>query len=100
MDLAKIMHANYDDRGLRFTIRRVVCDGDVVVAEYESVGRLRNGSVYSNRFLTLFVMSAGKIHEVREYHDSPHATAIWGDIFEQAVSDESAENPTAGEGAI
>lgn len=98
MDLAHIMHANYDDRGIRFTIRRVVCDGDVVVAEYEGVGRLRNGSVYSNRFLTLFVMSGGKIHEVREYHDSAHANAIWKEIFEQAISDGSTENPTAGAG--
>ncbi len=84
--LAEIIHASYDENGLRFTIKRIVADGDVVVAEYEGLGTLKNGSVYNNHFLSLFVMREGKIREVREYHETAHASAIWGPIFADAAA--------------
>lgn len=84
--LADIMHASYDENGLQFTIKRIVTQGDLVAAEYEGKGALKNGAVYNNHFFTLFVITAGKIREVREYHETAHANAIWGPVFAEAMA--------------
>ncbi len=63
--------------GLRMSAQLLVAEGDTVIVEATSHGELSNGRVYDQRYLTLFRITDGLIHEVREYNDTLHAHRIW-----------------------
>lgn len=56
--------------GLRSEIRRVYCDGDVVIIELTNRGKLANGRDYENEYCFVYEVEAGKIRRVREYVDT------------------------------
>lgn len=63
--------------GLRMTVKNVVAEGDKVVVETESHGRLKNGRVYNNEYVFVMTLRDGEISAVREYNDTHHAFATF-----------------------
>jgi uncharacterized protein len=63
--------------GLSMTVKHAIAEGDLVALEVESHGQLTNGRVYHNQYHTLMRISAGQIHQVREYSDTQHAYSVW-----------------------
>lgn len=59
------------------TPHRFVAEGDAVAVEATSYAELENGRVYENVTHLAFVLRHGLVHEVREYADTEHATAVF-----------------------
>jgi ketosteroid isomerase-like protein len=63
----------------KISIRRLIADGDWVVAEATAFGRLLNGKQYINEYVFVMQVVGDKIRYVREYLDSDYAHAISAD---------------------
>ncbi|MGV9311873.1 nuclear transport factor 2 family protein [Streptomyces sp. NPDC003691] len=57
-------------------IVRLVAEGDIVCAEAVSLGRLRHGAVYRNRYSHVYEIDRGLIRRIREYTDTDYAGKI------------------------
>jgi ketosteroid isomerase-like protein len=62
--------------GWKFTVRGMTAEGDRVAVEAECLGEHVSGKTYRQRYHFLFVVSGGKIHEMREYFDTMHANEV------------------------
>jgi hypothetical protein len=51
----------------------ITAEGDRVAIEGETRTELEDGRVYNNKYHFLLIFEAGRIREVREYHDTQHA---------------------------
>ena len=63
--------------GLRMTVKGMTAEGDRVAVEAESLGELKNGRVYRQKYHILMVVRDGRIATVREYLDSGHVYDVW-----------------------
>jgi ketosteroid isomerase-like protein len=61
---------------LHLNMRGLYADGDTVVMELSSRGRLSNGQPYENAGVTVWEIRDGKIAHVREYADTQKALAL------------------------
>lgn len=64
--------------GLEIIIGDMTAEEDRVAVEAESKATLINGRLYHNRYHFLFRIRAGRIHEVKEYLDTLHASSALG----------------------
>jgi uncharacterized protein len=62
--------------GLKFDIKSVIGDGDLVAVECEGNARTFEGTPYRNHYCFLHVLRDGKITEVREYFCGVHANEV------------------------
>jgi ketosteroid isomerase-like protein len=65
------------ENGLRMKVNGMTAEGDRVAVEAESVGPLKNGRVYRQKYHVLMVIRGGKIATVREYLDTQHVHDVW-----------------------
>ncbi len=63
--------------GLRMKVSGVTAEGDRVAVEAESVGPLKNGRTYRQKYHILMVVREGRIAAVREYLDTQHVHDVW-----------------------
>ena len=69
--------ALFEPGSLGFDLRFVSDAGDRVVVEYVGNGRgAATGKSYHNAYCTIFEVRDGKIHAVREYLDTAHASDV------------------------
>jgi ketosteroid isomerase-like protein len=54
----------------------MIASGEKVVVESESYGKLKEGTIYNNKYHSLFLVQDGKVKEVREYMDSAHVIEV------------------------
>jgi ketosteroid isomerase-like protein len=59
--------------GNRMDIKNVLGEGDRVVVEHEVFATTKKGKDYHNKYCLSFLLSGGKIAEIREYVDSLYA---------------------------
>ncbi len=78
--IGKLLDANLE-APMTMTIHGVTAQGDRVAVEAESYGKLKNGSVYNNKYHFLFILKDGKIAQVKEYNDTKHAGEVLGFLF-------------------
>jgi ketosteroid isomerase-like protein len=57
-------------------LKRMVAEGDTVVAEWTSRATTRDGQAYENDYAVVFVVRDGKIAAVREYFDTAYAQRV------------------------
>ncbi|HPG28923.1 MAG: nuclear transport factor 2 family protein [Spirochaetaceae bacterium] len=57
---------------LRFEIRSMISEGDVVAMEVESAGRM-NDRPYANRYHNRLLVRDGRVAELKEYFDTARA---------------------------
>lgn len=57
------------DGPLRFTVDALTAEGDRVVAEARSEGRLIDGSDYRNRYVFVFRIEGGRIAHIAEHYN-------------------------------
>ena len=57
-------------------IRRLLADGDWVVAETTGTGKLLNGNDYVNEYVFIIQVAGGTVRYLREYMDSDYAHSI------------------------
>jgi len=57
-------------------IRRLIAEGDWVVAETAARGRLLNGNTYANEYVFIIQVDGDTVRYLREYMDSDYAHAI------------------------
>ncbi len=62
--------------GLKSEIRRVYCEGNVVVVELVNRGKLGNGRDYENEYCFIYEIEGGKIRRIREYVDTQKAKEL------------------------
>jgi len=60
----------------KISIRRLIADGDWVVAETTAMGRLLNGRQYINEYVFVIQVVGDKFRYVREYLDSEYAHSV------------------------
>jgi uncharacterized protein len=65
------------DQPIRFTVHDIIVEGDRVAAEVESYAALKSGKIYNNKYHFKFLVRAGKIAKIREYHDTKHAFEVF-----------------------
>jgi ketosteroid isomerase-like protein len=77
--MERIFTAMYErmPKGMRFTAKSMIAEGDEVALEAESYGELANGRVYNNLYHIRLIMRDGRIAEAREYLDTQHVHAVW-----------------------
>jgi uncharacterized protein len=80
---------------LHLNMRGLYADGDTVVMELNSRGRLRNGQPYENAGVTVWEIRDGKIAHVREYADTQKALALTAALEHRPPSG-APENTTRG----
>jgi len=66
---------------LQLTLNRMTAEDDRVAVEAESDAHLVNGKHYHNTYHFLVVVRGGKICELKEYHDTKYAAAVFGDLL-------------------
>ena len=66
---------------LVFTVHSMVAEGDVVCAEVESFGALRNGRIYNNHYHFLVRFDGEMIGALKEYNDTRHGLEVWSDLL-------------------
>jgi ketosteroid isomerase-like protein len=59
--------------GNRMEIRNILGEGDRVVVEHEVFATTKKGNDYHNSYCLSFLLSGGRIREIREYVDSLYA---------------------------
>jgi ketosteroid isomerase-like protein len=60
----------------KISIRRLLADGDWVVAETTGTGTLLNGNQYVNEYVFVIQVVGGTVRYLREYMDSDYAHSI------------------------
>lgn len=55
---------------MRFSVRRIIADGDTVAVELHSDTVFRGGAPYSNDYVMIYEVRGGQIVSVREYLDT------------------------------
>jgi ketosteroid isomerase-like protein len=65
------------ENGLRMKVLGMTAEGDRVAVEAESLGPLKNGRTYRQKYHILMVVRDGKIAAVREYLDTQHVHDVW-----------------------
>jgi ketosteroid isomerase-like protein len=65
------------ENGLQMTVVNAIAEGDVVAAEVESSGDLKNGRKYRQQYHFAIGFRGGRIASVREYLDTHHAWDVW-----------------------
>ena len=63
--------------GLEMRVKALTAEGDRVAAEVESYGENPDGSIYNNEYHLLFVVSDGKMQQVKEYLDTQHTFDVF-----------------------
>ncbi|MEU2004874.1 nuclear transport factor 2 family protein [Rhodococcus sp. NPDC019627] len=63
--------------GLEMRVKALTAEGDRVAAEVESYGENPDGSIYNNEYHMLFVVSDGKMQQVKEYLDTQHTFDVF-----------------------
>jgi ketosteroid isomerase-like protein len=71
--------AEQTESGIQVTPSRLLEEGGYVAMEATSHGLLKNGKVYNNYYHFLHEVRGGRITTVREYMDTEHVTAIFGE---------------------
>ena len=59
-------------------VKRVFSCGDLVAAETEGVGKLRNGNAYHNRYAWIIEIKDDQVCHLREYLDTAYIMRIVG----------------------
>lgn len=75
-DLVGQLHEQMADR-IAITPGLINVQGDSVWIEATSKGALKNGRIYSNRYVFLIHFTGEHVREVREYSDSAHVLATF-----------------------
>ena len=77
--IARLFRAMVDglEGGLRMSVKGLIAEGDLVAAEVESEGDLKNGRRYRQQYHFVLQFRDGKICAVREYLDTQHAYDVW-----------------------
>ena len=65
------------ENGLRMKVTGITAEGDRVAVEAESLGPLKNGRTYRQKYHVLLVVRGGRIASVREYLDTQHVYDVW-----------------------
>lgn len=63
----------------RLTITHTFRDGDWIITEATGAGRFANGTIYDNRYVTLYEIVDGRVRTVREYMDTQHAARLFAE---------------------
>jgi ketosteroid isomerase-like protein len=65
------------DQPIRFTVHDIIVEDDRVAAEVASYAALKSGKIYNNKYHFKFLVRAGAIAKIREYHDTKHAFEVF-----------------------
>jgi len=60
----------------KITVKRTFASGDLVCAETEADGELRNGNHYHNRYAWVIEIADGQVCHLREYMDTAYITSV------------------------
>ncbi len=63
-------------RGLKFSVERIVAEGDWVCLEMRSRGEHVSGRTYANHYTYWFELKNGKITQLREWLDTLHGNDV------------------------
>ena len=66
----------FEDGDPKVTVNRTFASGDLVCAETEAVGELRNGNHYHNRYAWVIEIKDGLVCHLREYMDTAYITSV------------------------
>ena len=70
---------------IKFTVHRVVAQGDLMAVEAGAKTALKSGAEYDQDYHFLFEFSGDKIKLVREHFDTKHAYEVWGSALAEYV---------------
>ncbi len=76
LDLLRTMSSALEG-GMTMQVVGTVAQDDRVAAEVRSHALAKNGKIYRNKYHILYVISDGKISDVREYTDSAQGAGIF-----------------------
>ena len=62
--------------GLKFNVRNMLAQGDVVIVEWEDSGITKDGMLYENTGIQVFEFKGGKIQTMREYIEPENLNKI------------------------
>jgi ketosteroid isomerase-like protein len=71
------VRARFVPGDLKVTVRTVFASGDVVAAETQADGTMRDGSAYHNRYAWMIEFDGDAVRSVREYMDTAYARASY-----------------------
>jgi ketosteroid isomerase-like protein len=60
----------------KVTVKRTFASGDLVCAETEADGELRNGNHYHNRYAWVIELRDGQVFHLREYMDTAYIMSV------------------------
>lgn len=83
-ELSAAMAEHLDESAMKMLIKDAIVQGGSVAVEAESYARLKDGTIYNNKYHFKIIFSGEKIKIVREYNDRRHAEEVWGRLFSPA----------------
>lgn len=66
----------FEDGDPKVTVNRTFASGDLVCAETEADGELRNGNHYHNRYAWVIEIKDGLVCHLREYMDTAYINSV------------------------
>jgi ketosteroid isomerase-like protein len=66
----------FEDGDPKVTVKRSFASGNLVCAETEADGELRNGNHYHNRYAWVIEIKAGMVCHLREYMDTAYIVSV------------------------
>ena len=67
----------FEDGDPKIEVKRLFSSGDLVAAETEAIGMLRNGTRYHNRYAWMIDVEGSLLRSLREYMDTAYARASY-----------------------
>ena len=80
--IGQIMAENLDQDGLRLDRNTFTGSDNRVAVEAECFATLKDGKNYNNKYVFIFYLEDSKIRVMKEYNDTAHAHAVWGQLFD------------------
>jgi len=68
----------FADGDPKVDVKRMIASGDLVAAETEATGKLRNGNDYHNRYAWIIEIKDDQVCHLREYLDTAYIMSVVG----------------------
>ena len=66
----------FEDGDPKIVVKRLFSSGDLVAAETEAIGTLRNGNHYHNRYAWIIAIKDDRVCHLREYMDTAYIMSV------------------------
>ena len=66
----------FEEGDPKITVKRLFSSGDLVAAETEAIGTLRNGNHYHNRYAWIIEIKDDRVCHLREYMDTAYIMSV------------------------